>query len=35
MCITGESCGGFIGLVCIDDLAAVEYSKTADAMLKF
>lgn len=27
MHITGESCGGFIDLVCIDDVAAVEYSK--------
>lgn len=35
MPITGGSCGSCIDLVSIDGLAAVEYGKTTDAMLKF
>lgn len=32
---TGGSCGSFRDLVCVDGLAAVEYGKITDAVLKF
>lgn len=35
MPITGWSCGSFRDFVCIDGLAAVEYGKITDAVLKF
>lgn len=35
MPVTGGSCGSFRDLVCVDGLAAVEYGKITDAVLKF